>query len=650
MSNAESGQSRRPLRRLIFVTLSVWALYVLAINIFLNTSLASRTLNRNPAKRILGWESGWSIVPGRIHLSTVAFDLHGRRQDFQVTARSAFANVAVLKLAWRRFATQRLDIEGLSVAISRRPDAASVPPPAQRMSRPPGWRIELRGVDVADIAGFSYLDVGVRGGDGHFKADFVAQVRGDLAMEQIDLDWRGVELRKSGVVVAQPLAISFTGRISPLDPKQAKGLAVLDHLSGRLEAKGDVERLAILRRFFERAKWIQTLDGKGQLETKLELTEGRITAGSELEAKAENLRLDFLGYAAEGSGRVLGEVTEGSGGEDRLARMEVIFDDFSVRRKPATDPYVHGEGLRLVATSIDPFLRDGMNDLDFILDMPQAKVPNMAVYGAYLPEHLGLEIDSGSGLIRLHLEGSAVKKKASGELELLADNVKGHFQDLEFEGALETHTKISGGDLDSFHLEIIGTRLAVKDVILRDGRNTEEHGWWMTLDVPAGSIEIGETPRLAAELDVLMKDTRAVMALFGEVKPWADRFEKILTIKEVEAHASVALAPQLMTLRNVDITGRKLQGRAELEIGQDQRRGLLYVRFHGFPVGLEIMGKKRDWKLIKPKAWYEGRVAEQWASMDSEDGEASSDGETSTDRQPSADRQTSSSSEVSDAP
>ncbi len=657
--------SRRPRRRLrlvVFALLGVWALYVLAVNVFLNTSLASKAINRRPAKFTLGWDSGWSIIPGRIHLSTLTFNLHGRRQDFRVTADRAFANIAVLKLPWRRFATQRLDIEGLLVAISRDPDPPAGPRPA-RSQRPPGWRIELRNVDVERIEGFSFLDVDAAGGEGHLKADFLSQVRGDLAMERVDLNWNNVVLRKGDAVVAQPLAIRFAGGISPLDPKKEKGLAVLDFLSGRLEVSGDVERLSILRRFIERAKWIQTLDGKGNLEAKLHLEDGRIVAGSELKATADNLRLDFLGYAAEGTGRVLGTVTDGPeapktvdkiatdpgkpavsdnpdpsapaiavapGSESReeqlpgrLARMEVVFDDFSVRRKPAMDPYVHGQGLRLVATSNDPFLRDGMNDLDIVLDMPQAKVPDMAVYGAYLPEHLGLKVDSGTGLIRLHLEGSAVTKRASGELELLADDVKGHFQDLEFEGALETHTKISGGDLDNFHLEIIGTRMAVKDVILRDGRNTEEQGWWMTLDVSDGTLEIGEAPRLAAEFDVLMKDTRAVMALFGEVKPWADRFERLLTIKDIQAHASIAMAPQQMTLRDLGITGRKLQGRAELELAKDQRRGILYVRFHGIPVGLEILGKKRDWKLIKPKAWFERRVAADWSATDGQTLEAS---------------------------
>ncbi|MEM7586673.1 MAG: hypothetical protein AAF560_25010, partial [Acidobacteriota bacterium] len=66
-------------------------------------------------------------------------------------------------------------------------------------------------------------------------------------------------------------------------------------------------------------------------------------------------------------------------------------------------------------------------------------------------------------------------------------------------------------------------------------------------------------------------------------------------------------------LRHLSLEARRLRGRAELELGEErQRRGILYVRFYGIPVGLEIQDKERDWKLIRPKRWFERRVASEW--------------------------------------
>ncbi|MEM7581837.1 MAG: hypothetical protein AAF560_00530, partial [Acidobacteriota bacterium] len=625
---------RRPLRllrRLVLLGLGLWALYIVAINVFLNTSLAPKVINRKPEKWQMGFAGGWSIIPGRVHLSDVNFDLRARRQDYRFTVQRIFANIAVLKLPGRRLVTQQLDLSGLDVAITLRPASAPQPPPPTR--RTPGWRIELRGVRVDDIERFALQDIGLSGGSGRLTTDFRLQVRGEMEVDNARLEWTDMVLSKAGEVVAEPVRIDFEGGLSALNPKLVRGTAVLDYLNGQLEFSGDVERLSIFSRFFSNVKWIQTLDGSGSLDTNLAIADGRIIAGSELDVTAEDLRLDVLGYAAEGSGRVIGTVTEppaasaeGSseestdadssstaatssdastdpvGPDDRLARMEVVFDDFAVRRKPAVDPYVHGTGLRLIATSRDPNLRDGMSDLDFVLDMPEAEVPNMAVYGSYLPPHLDFSIDSGVGALRLHLEGSAIRQHAQGELVLTADQVKGRFRDLEFEGALETDTKITGSDLDSFNLGIVGTRLAVKEVTLNDGRNTAETGWWMTLDVPDGTLEMGEPSRVQAEVDILMKDTRAIMALFGEVKPWIDRFERILTVKEVRAEASVAMEPQTLSLRHLSLEARRLRGRAELELGEERpRRGILYVRLNGFAVGLEIQDKGRDGQRIRPK-------------------------------------------------
>ena len=602
---------RLRLRTFVLVLVGLEVLYLLAANVFLNTSLGPHTINRKPEKWSLVWSGGWSLIPGRVHISRVIFEQHGKRHDFLASADRAAVDIGVLALLRRCFLTESLIVRGVRGAVVRRQENDSLPEPPKAPRRSPGWTLALHGFEVEDLRSFAFDEVVFEGAEGRIAADFELIVRDKVSLAGGHLDWRDIVLRQGEEELAGPLTLTFDGGFSPFDPREEKGFAVLDHLSGRLGIEGTVARFSILRRFLARAEWIETLDGTGHLAATLEVEEGLIAPGSLLAATADDLRLDFLGYATKGTGRVEGTVS-GAGGEDRLAQMAVTFDDFTLRRKPSADPHVLGRGLRLVATSKDPNLRDGMQDLDVVLDMPQAEVPNMAVYGAYLPAHLGLAIDSGSGRMRFHLEGSAVEQTASGEIELLAEKVGGHFQDLEFEGGLEVQTKISGGDLDDLHLEIVGTRMAVLDVVLSDGGNTAEKDWWMTVDVPIGTLEIGEAPELTAELDILMKDSRAVMALFGEVKPWLDRFERILTVKDIEAHAKVAMKEQHLSLRDLSIDGRKLEGRAELALSKDLREGILFVRFHGIPVGLEITGTERDWKLVNARKWFEGKVAADW--------------------------------------
>ncbi len=73
------------------------------------------------------------------------------------------------------------------------------------------------------------------------------------------------------------------------------------------------------------------------------------------------------------------------------------------------------------------------------------------------------------------------------------------------------------------------------------------------------------------------------------------------------------MAGQRLTFRDLEIEGRKLRGRGELELGEGHHRALLYVRFRGLAVGFEREGSEIDWKLVKVRPWFERRRAESWA-------------------------------------
>ena len=613
---------RQGLRLLLFALAGLEVVYLIAANVFLNTDLGPRTVNRKPEKWRLAWDGGWSIIPGHMHLDNMVFDQHGRRQDVHAEARKISFGIGLLPLAGRRFAADDVTIEGLAIAINRQTeeaeDSATIEPPAAEPPRPPkkpGWRIELTGITVDRIESFRLDGFEASGGQSRFTGDFESQVRGDMALRQAVLRWSDAALSKYDAVIAEPLEIRFDGGFSPFDPRQEKGFAVLDHIGGRVGVEGTVSRLSILQRFFAGAKWIETLNGYGRLTADLVLDEGALQPGSELIADADGLCLDFLGYATEGSGRIHGTVRDDTGeeGAGGPVRMEVAFDDFTVRRKPSNDPYMQGDDFRLVATTSDPDLRYGLSDLDVVIDMPHAEVPDLSVYGAYLPSDVGLAIESGSGVAKLHLEASAVEETAFGLLEVDAEKVGGHFQELEFEAGLEVRTRISGGDLDNFRLEIEGTRLQITDGVFRDDRNTREEGWWMTVEIPSGTAHLGDgTPWLEADVELAMRDTRVIIAMFAELKSWLQRFEKILTVKDVTGSGSIIMQGQHLYLRNLEIEGRKLRGRAELELGKEAQRGILYVRFHGLTVGLERVGKEKDWKLTGVEKWFDRRVAESW--------------------------------------
>lgn len=616
---------------MLLALLGFEAFYLIAANVFLNTGVGPWTVNRKPEKWTLKWDGGWSLIPTRFHMSGPVFERNGRRVEVSAGAREIRFRVELLPLLTRRFVAEDLTIEQLSLAFDRR--SGEAPPKRARSSAEPGWRFELSDVVVDRIESVRFEELELGHGHGRFSGDFKVQVRGDLELPRATLSWSDAALRQGGDVLAEPMELRFDGTLSPLNPRRDTGFAVIDHLGGVVEVEGRVTRLAILEDFFAHAKWVEYLDGHGRLSAKLLLEDGWLKPGSELTADAEALRFDFLGYATEGSGRVRGSVNDGtleSGESDAPGpvRLEVAFDDFTVRRKPATEPHVRGQDFRLVATTSD-LRQGGLSDLEVTIDMPRAEVPDVGVYSAYLPPDLGLAIESGAGVVGLHLKAESHEETASGHLTFDAKKVTGRFQDLGFQTGLEVRTRISGGDLDDFRLDIEGTSMKLTNGVFRDHRNTDEKDWWMTVDVPRGSaflggealgreagkalgIEAGETPGLEAEVELAMRDTRVLIAMFAELKSWLQRFERILTVKDVTGSARVNLRGQHLSLSDVAISGRKLRGRAQLELSEARQEGIFFLRFRGFEIGLERRGGEQDWKLTGVEKWFDRRVAESW--------------------------------------
>ena len=44
---------------------------------------------------------------------------------------------------------------------------------------------------------------------------------------------------------------------------------------------------------------------------------------------------------------------------------------------------------------------------------------------------------------------------------------------------------------------------------------------------------------------------------------------------------------------------------AELELGKGSKEGILYVRFHGFSLGVELKEGTRDLKVFRPLHWFQ---------------------------------------------
>ncbi|HYM86102.1 MAG TPA: hypothetical protein VET30_05140, partial [Pseudoxanthomonas sp.] len=97
----QTSRVRRWLWLLLIALVFLYALYLVAGNLFLNTSLGHSAVNRKPAKFQMQWASGSTWWPGHVSLSKVKLQGHVRHTQWSLQAASASGRMGLLALLRR---------------------------------------------------------------------------------------------------------------------------------------------------------------------------------------------------------------------------------------------------------------------------------------------------------------------------------------------------------------------------------------------------------------------------------------------------------------------------------------------------------------------------------------------------------------------
>ena len=163
---------RLPLRPALYLAGALYALYLIAGNVFLNTRIGVDTINRRPVTFHARWTWALTLWPGHIYARDPDLGGQSRNVLWQVAATSAYGRIRLLPLLDRelRFAP----IEGNQVRVAiRRASTTNVPPPWRRDA----WRVAFDRIDTRSLR---QVRIGrfVLEGEGNAQVRFIHQLRG----------------------------------------------------------------------------------------------------------------------------------------------------------------------------------------------------------------------------------------------------------------------------------------------------------------------------------------------------------------------------------------------------------------------------------------------------------------------------------------
>lgn len=641
---------RRLAIRLLWIVLlaavAVWPLYLIAGNWYLRSDDLERRLNRRPERLLLQAGSAWTSWPGVVHVRNLAIRNQTGTVQWWAAMDRGTLRLRMLDLRDRELVIDGLSGSGVAFRLRRRldtrrwvrpprtelqppiPGLANAPGPIQRLPPPRGpaarrdpWRIRIAQVELDSVKEI-WVDELRFAGKARVAGGFDLAVWRRLMVDPTRLQILSGGITLGGGPRAQAILTDASGRIdgemSPFSPAMHRGWNTVQFLSGRAEVEGTVANLAFLDRYLRKTHWLTLGAEKSRIRSDLRLRRGRFLPASELEARSERLVASALDYRAEGPGRALWQVF--AKGPAIGTRIVLAIENFQVARQGRRQAHVRGRNLRIEAVDGEPRLatRALFSPRRIDIRLLAAEVTDFSFYNSYLPPRSGLELTGGSGRMSARLQAAAPDWKGHGELRLEARNLNARFEGRPLRGDLILRTQLREADFRGQRFDVSGTKLDLSRVTV-PGVHLTGGPWWARFHLDRAVIEPGAPVYFRARLESTLSDPRPFFAFAApddsarpgkreRVLLWVD---DLLKVRGIGAVADVAVGDGGIAIDKLAAAGgpAKIQGR--LRFGGAPKEGILYATYNNWEVGVELAGDQRDWKILRPRKWFEGRMSSE---------------------------------------
>ncbi|WP_313436045.1 hypothetical protein [Stenotrophomonas sp.] len=271
--SARFQQWPRRWRVLAWIVLGVYAAYLLAGNVFLNTPLFDRVTNRKPEKFVMRTGPAITLLPGHVIAWNVHMRGHVNHTVYVLHADRASARLALLPLFRREVRVPRLHATGVAAEVTRVDEV--VPPPPRGHE---GWTLRFDAIH-SDSIEYARLGKLLINGQGSGTVGFRKQLRGGPSeLYDSQVAFRDAHASYDGVQLLQALDLQARFSYPWHYRDQAPGVAKFELIHGSLQAHARSHGLRLDTA--SRQVKITSSATTGQLQASLTLDRGQLRPGS----------------------------------------------------------------------------------------------------------------------------------------------------------------------------------------------------------------------------------------------------------------------------------------------------------------------------------------------------------------------------------
>ncbi len=266
----------RWVRRVLVGLVVVYVLYLVAGNLFLNTSLGQGTVNRKPEKFQMHWNSGSTWWPGHVSLSNVKLQGHVRHTQWNLQAARATGRIGVLALFRREIHVPHVWVTDVTGAVETVDAAQPSPEP-----RDGGWTLRFDRIASDSVQRGRFGKVLLEG-KGKAEFGFTKQLRGGpMEVLPSTVEFTGARITDDGQEWLRDAAIEARFAIAAHTRRQAAGIDKLLLTEAQLKLDGTTAALSVAMGADGKVA-VKSVPGKGRAHADLAFTRGVLKPGSSL--------------------------------------------------------------------------------------------------------------------------------------------------------------------------------------------------------------------------------------------------------------------------------------------------------------------------------------------------------------------------------
>lgn len=235
---------RVALRRVAIACVAFYAVYLVAANVFLSTSLADKAFNRQPQRFHIAWTRAYSLYPGHVHATGLRVGGHVRSNRWLATSPEADTRIRLLPLLLRRVSFSPIDTRDVALVFERN---APFLPPRQPTSRWPPFRLHFDAIRTDTPRTLQLDDFTLdafRGARVVFAFDKTLR-GGAFEILPSSLTARSARISHRKVVLATDARIDLGLTMAPNSREQGTGLARARFADATLKLQGVAPGLSI---------------------------------------------------------------------------------------------------------------------------------------------------------------------------------------------------------------------------------------------------------------------------------------------------------------------------------------------------------------------------------------------------------------------